>query len=119
MSYIVKTKSVNSKLLCQQIREFIDSAIEDFGVLWASESQRESLVEIIDEFFADLHLGQQNVEQWDVICDHRNNNQENMQKGMYTLMIKYRQKHCFNITEITYNVSTKGVPTDIDFDYIV
>ena len=101
--YILKTRHVNSKRLLKQIAEFIEEIIVNFSIMWDSDVQRGAVLEVIDEYMEDL-VEDKDIEQWNVICDSRNNKMSDIQKKQTHLDITYRQRNCFNVTEIKYTI---------------
>lgn len=93
----------NSKILLTMITTFIGEIIDNYDVIWENNSQRDAILEIIDEFLEDLKDNGK-LEQWDVICDKRNNNRFTADSGTVLLDITYRQKNCYNITKLLYAV---------------
>ena len=101
--YILKTKHINSKPLLLEISEFVGTIIDDYNIIWSSDSQRDAILEVIDEHMQDLaEVGK--LEQWDVICDERNNKKKDMQNKITHLDIKYVQHNCYNISELNYTI---------------
>jgi len=114
-TWTLKTRAVNSKALQRKISELVEEAIEESGVLWSSDTHRESFVEVVDEWleqFADL-TGE--ITQWNVICDLRNNKIADLESGTYTFDITYRQKNCLNTTQLQYEIQDNGEDFVIDF----
>ena len=101
--YTLKTKSVNSKTLFNEVSNFINDIIDGFGIIWDSDSQRDAIIEVIEEFMEDLQ-NDNKIEQWDIVCDARNNKQEDVKNKIVHLEIHYKQKNCLNITKLLYKI---------------
>lgn len=99
-------KSVNSKVLYNEINDTIEEAITTLGVQWASESHRLSFIEIIEDYLMDLE-DEGKIEQSKVICDNRNNKTFSKLATQYVFEVFYRQPTCLNVTSIGYYISTK------------
>lgn len=99
--YILKTKHINSKSLMAEIDEFVSTIIDDFNIIWSSDSQRDAILEVIDEHLQDL-CEDRKIERWDVICDSRNNKKADMKNEVTHLDVKYTQHNCYNVSELNY-----------------
>ena len=103
-NFTLKTKHVNNKRLLNEVTDFVDEIILNFNIIWNSESQRDAILEVIDEQLQDM-VDEQKIEQWNVICDARNNKQNDIQNKITHLDITYRQRNCYNITELQYTIT--------------
>jgi len=101
--YILKTMHINSKVLMIEISEFVGTIIDDFNIIWSSDSQRDAILEVIDEHLQDL-AEDNKIERWDVICDSRNNKRTDVNDGITHLDVKYTQRNCYNISELNYTI---------------
>jgi hypothetical protein len=99
----LEKKSVNSKILCNEIQHQIEDLIINGEVLWSSDTHRESFVETIDDLLSGLHE-QGKLDQWNVMCDLRNNSIDQMDRGIYTFESSYKQKNCLNTTRLIYTI---------------
>lgn len=99
--YKLITHHVNSKRILNDVTDFVDEIIENFNIMWGSEAQRDAILEVIDEHLEDM-VEEKKIEQWNVICDGRNNKQSNIKKHVTHLDITYCQRNCFNVTELKY-----------------
>ena len=96
-------KSVNSKDLFNNISEFVEDGIITGGILWGNEIHRSSFVDVIGDLLEE-EMNENKIDQWNVICDLRNNTISEMNKGIYVLEVLYRQKHCLNTTRLIYTI---------------
>jgi|SRR5271157_5572243 len=101
--YKLEKKSVNNKTVFTDIHKFVDEGIIAGGVLWGNEIHRTSFVEIVGEFL-DAIAGEGKIDQWNVICDFRNNSYASMERGEYTMEVNYRQTNCVNTTRLIYTI---------------
>ena len=99
--YKLKTNHVNSKQLLEDVSNFVEEIIDNFNILWSSDAQREAILEVLDEHMEDM-VDLNKIEQWNVICDSRNNKPSNLKNNITNLDITYRQRNCFNVTELKY-----------------
>ena len=104
--FTLKTYHVNSKGLLTLVSDFVNGIIENFNVIWDSESQRDAILEVIDEHLQDL-VEQRKIDQWNVICDGRNNTPEDVKNKITHLHISYRQRNCYNTTELKYKIENE------------
>lgn len=102
--FILKTQHVNSKRLCDVVTDFIEEIIVTFNIIWDSDSQCDAILEVIDGHMEDM-LNENKIEQWNVICDARNNKQSDINKNITHLDIYYRQRNCYNVTELHYTIT--------------
>jgi len=100
---VVKTKSINSKLLFKEINDYIIEGINSNAIRWRDETHRVSFVEVVEEFLDNL-ANNSKITQFKVMCDKRNNSMENLAKGTVKITIKFVQKNCLNISEIEYQI---------------
>lgn len=105
-TFTVKTKQVNSKKLLAEVSEFVEEIILNFSITWSVDAQRDTILEVIDEFLEEK-LNENEIEQWNVVCDGRNNTLKDQSMGIYRLDISYRQRNCFNTTELNYTIFDK------------
>lgn len=103
--YTLKTKNVNSKALLKEVSKFVSDIINNFNIIWDSNSQRDAILEVVDEFLEDLQIGDNKIEQWNVICDARNNKAKDTKNKTTHLDIYYCQRHCYNVTELRYTIT--------------
>lgn len=99
----VEKRSVNSKMLCDEITKDVEELITTAGVLWSSDVHRDSFVDTIGDYLEQLSLDDK-IDQWDSKCDLRNNTVAQMDKGIYTFEVSYRQKNCLNTTRLIYTI---------------
>lgn len=99
----LEKRSVNSKILCEEIQRNVEELITSAGVIWGSDAHRDGFIETCVEGMYMLEE-QGKLEQGNAICDLRNNPIENMDKGIYTLEISYKQKNCLNTTRLIYTI---------------
>lgn len=100
-------KSVNSRALFVEISSFIEEGLNDLGILWSSDSQRDSFVDIVDEWLEEKAT-EGKIEQWNIVCDYRNNKVTAMEAGRYTIDVYYKQRNCLNTTHLQYNLKDDG-----------
>jgi len=105
-TYKLKTKHVNSKPLLKEVSTLINEIIETFEIMWDSDNQRDAILEVIDEHLEEL-VEQKKITQWNVICDGRNNKLSDIANNITNLDITYRQRNCFNVTELNYIIKNK------------
>lgn len=102
--FTLKTYHINSKLLLTKICEFVDSIIIDFNIIWTSDSQRDTILDVIEEHLQDLKIAG-DIEQLNVICDSRNNKQADIDKNVTNLSIEYTQRNCYNVSLLKYVIT--------------
>lgn len=105
-TWTIKSKAVNSKLLYDDVIEFVEGSLNELGMNWSSAAQRESYVELLEDYFHEL-VSNNRIEQYDVKCDLRNNKLADMNDGHFVLDLLFRQRHCLNVTQIRFQISTK------------
>lgn len=101
--YKLEKKSVNNKAIFTEIHKFVDDSILTGQVLWGNDLHRHSFVEIISDCMEQV-MDDGLINQWNVICDLRNNTIADMDSGTYILEIQYRQKNCLNTTRLIYTI---------------
>jgi len=118
-TFKLTTKSVNSKVLFKEINEFIEDGIQTAGVLWSSETHRESFVDIVEEYLDVEFVETGKISQVKVVCDSRNNKMSVMESGVYNFDVYFRQNHCLNVTELHYTIKEDDSKTIDDlFDFV-
>ena len=100
----VVQKSVNSKPLRDVVLGFLREGVYDYGVVWNSETHRDSFVMVVNDFLSEI-ADEGKIEQWKVVCDKRNNKYSDMEQGIYHVDIQYKQRNCLNITQINITVN--------------
>ena len=101
--YKLEKRSVNNKYIFEEIHKFIEEGILSGEVLWESETHRISFVEIIENVLDELEFDEK-IDQSNVMCDFRNNNVAEMERGNYVLEVSYRQRNCVNTTRLVYHI---------------
>jgi len=101
--YTLKTEQVNSNRLLKEVTDFVEEIITNFDIIWTSDVQRDAILEVIDEHMEDL-VENNEIDQWNVICDSRNNKKSDVQSKRTHLDITYCQRNCYNITKLHYVV---------------
>lgn len=96
-------KAVNNKTLLTEVTKNMDDCVQQIGTSWNSESHRETVADLIDDWMMNL-VDEGKIEQYKVLCDHRNNTTKAMESGVYKLDVQYKQKHCFNVTKVIYTI---------------
>lgn len=99
----VERRSVNSKSLCDTITKEVENLITGAGVMWGSDTHRAGFVDTVQDYLFQLEETDV-IMQGNAICDMRNNTVEQMDKGVYTFEVAYRQKHCLNTTRVIYTI---------------
>ena len=118
-SFKLTTKCVNSKQLFKEVNEFVEDGIQSAGVLWTSETHRESFVDIVDEYLDGEFVEVGKMSQVKVVCDSRNNKMSAMDNGEFYFDVSYRQHNCRNVTELHYTIKeTENSTIDDLFDFV-
>ena len=99
----VEKRSVNSKVLCEEIQMNVEQLITSAGVIWGSDAHRDGFIETCNDGLGMLEE-QGKIEQGNAVCDLRNNSIQNMDKGIYIVEISYKQKNCLNTTRLIYTI---------------
>lgn len=94
----LKTKNVNSKLLFQEINKMLFEEISDSTIRWSDDSYREAIDDIISTMLEE-YREETKITQFNVISN-------SIHKRLHTITVKYRQKHCLNVTEIVYTIAS-------------
>ena len=104
-----KTRNVNSKRLLKEFKKTVEDVCDEYISRQTTLLDRTYNYEELDTF---LHmyledLLQKNViTQFDVLTDHRINNQVDVHKGIINAQVSFRQLHCLNVTEILMTFTT-------------
>ena len=103
MEIKVTTKSVNSKMLFQEINDLILDGLESVDLNWRNDDERELFIQFLNSMFSEI---QENdvIEQWKVQCNSNNNNTKDMLSGIVVIDIYYKQRNCLNTTNIKYTL---------------
>jgi hypothetical protein len=102
----IKKRSINSERVFNKINEVVYESLSSLGVRWTSESHRNSFIEVIEDFLADL-AEECEICQFKVLCDKRNNKTFSSQAKEFVLEIHFRQPHCLNVSKIEYHINNK------------
>ncbi len=103
-TFTLKTQHVNSKQLLEHISGYVETIIMDFNIIWNSNSQRDAILEVIEEHLQDMLIDNK-IEQWNVICDGRNNKHDMALNKLIHLDIEFKQRNCYNITKLKYEIT--------------
>lgn len=97
MKISVKTKNVHRKATFERINEGVNAMMAYIDL----SSDIEGISSLIEMVLAD-EAEDGKIEQTNVVCDHRNNKISDLRKGKIKIDVCYRQRHCFNVTELNY-----------------
>jgi hypothetical protein len=100
-TYTLKSKGVASKILHQEVTEFIGGIISEFSVLWERDVHRDAILEVLEEYLEERAL-EGRITQYNVVCDARNNNEVLSEAGITNLEVHYKQDNCYVTTVLTY-----------------
>jgi len=103
---IHKARQVNDKKLLNAICQTIDEVANEYIItkngLIDFTYDYSILVEFLEVYFAEELLQNKHIQQYDIICDDRNNDPLEVRKGTIHLTIRYVQFDCLNTTQIDY-----------------
>jgi len=113
-------KAPTNKRIIGHICDFIETSIEEFGLDWSNDSQREAFVEVLEDCM-EMLIDAKDIETYKVMCDRRNNTSQNIKDGMFNLDILFKVRNCLNTTQIKYTVDTNLYFEDPEnlIDYVV
>lgn len=103
MNLETKTKNINNQSLFKEIDGFLMEVFSTTGINWTSKLHREAMVNMVDDWMGAIlneELGK--IIQHDVLCDARNNTDEDLKNSVIRFTVRYRQKNCYNTSEIEY-----------------
>ena len=101
-----KTANINNKRLFKEIDDFMMEVFTTIGLSWSNKEHRSQFVEMIDDWMEQFAEASGKIIQWDIQCDSRNNTPEDFISGNISFILRYRQKNCFNTTEIEYKFAS-------------
>jgi hypothetical protein len=104
----LEKRAINSKSLCHDIQLGIEDLIENGGILWGNDIHRQGFIDTLHDFM-NMFAFDNKIDQYDVICDLRNNQINDMDRGVYVCDISFRQKNCLNTSRLTYTITDKLV----------
>ena len=90
-----KTKNINNQRLFEEIDEFMIEVFATLGIRWSNKEHREEMVFLIEDWMEHFALDSGKIIQFEVLCT--------VDEDVH-FIIRYRQKNCFNTTEIEYIV---------------
>jgi len=102
-TFTLKSYHVNSKSILKEVSSYISDIIENFNITWDSHDQRDTILEVIDELLEDM-ANDNKIEQWNVVCDSRNNKTSDAKNKITYLDIEYKQRNCYNVTKLKYAI---------------
>lgn len=98
-----KTRNVNSKRLFKEFRKTIEEVCDEYisrqTTLLDRTYNYEELETFLGMYLEDL-LQNNVITQYNVLSDHRLNQQVDIHKGIIKVLVQFRQLHCLNVTEI-------------------
>lgn len=116
--FVKVLKSVNNKRIAQEIAQFVEEGIINFGVTWESDIQRQAFVEIVEDTM-ESYVEDGTIEQYKVICDLRNNKIADMERGIYKFDVTYKQKNCVNTTKILWTIDVNAEIKIEEVDFVI
>lgn len=101
VTYTITKRNINNAALFEEVHEFIEGIVLNFTVTCSINNERDTILEIIDELMEDM-VTDNRIDQWNVMCDRRNNKASDIWKNITVLDITYRQVNCYNTTKLHY-----------------
>lgn len=102
----IKRKSINNKILANDIEHFVTEMIYAVGVYWPGENSRSRCIEALNDQLQELYE-QTIIEQYNVLCDQRNNTHSQMSNGIFNLTVKFKQRNCVNTSQLDFEIHIK------------
>lgn len=104
---IIKTRGVNSDNLTKDVIIFTtETLINTYFRDLSAEHDRSVIVDYLSHYFGVL-VDTNQIEQFDIIFDKRNNKRVDMNNGMFAIESKFKQKNCLNYTTVSFLVGGK------------
>ena len=97
----IKHFHVNSKILAAEIEDFVLDGLNTIPSLLSDEAYREMICDTLSELLQEMKDKNQ-VDNFKIVGDKRNNTKNDLDKGIYHLDIHYQQHHCINTTILSY-----------------
>jgi hypothetical protein len=97
-------KCVNSKILMKTVCSRFESILAT-PIMLSEQSNRDLLTQFMEDIIFPEMDKAGLITQSHIIFDGRNNCDRNTAKGIYTIMIKYKQKNCLNTTILEYTIT--------------
>lgn len=104
----LRARNIVTESLVKDILEFVHEEVHIAATMssFLDTEVRESIIRDVSMLFSQLH--EHNViDQWDVICDKRNNSKELADDGISLLELRFRQWNCLVTTSLLYKVEKK------------
>jgi len=98
----IETSHVNNSSLVEEVIVFASETLDNaFFHDFTNEHDRQIMADSLD-YFCDLLHENNIIDQYDIIFDKRNNKRKDMDAGKFTIEIRFKQKHCLNVTSVKY-----------------
>ncbi len=97
-----KAHNINNQRLYKEIDDFMIEVFTTISIMWSNKGHRTEFVEMIDMWMEQYAYDSRKIIQWEVICDSRNNTSDDFVNGTVHFTLRYRQKNCYNTSEIEY-----------------
>lgn len=105
-----KAWNVNSKRLLQQFSQLMNEIANDFIVQHSTKIYQtynySQIPEFLEAYCEDL-IGENVITTYDVLGDHRNNPDEDVERGVIRVQVKFVQFNCLNVTTIDFTIRKK------------
>lgn len=102
-----KQNNVNTQRIVDEINEFVISSASELGLDWNDDEQRNSFADVCGWWLSDF-VENNIIVQYKVLCDRRNNKDDDMKSGIFYVDLYFKQKNCLNTTQITYKITHMG-----------
>lgn len=100
------SKAINNKTLYNEIDSFMIELFSIEGIdWWTNPDHREQVALMVEDYLAELAHVSGRIDQYEVICDRRNNPRTINTDQPVNFTVKYRQKNCLNVSQIDYSFS--------------
>lgn len=90
-----KTKNINNKRIFKEIDDFMMDVFGTLDIYWSNVNHRDQLVDMMEMWVEQYAVESGNIIQYDIRI-------QTVSSDEFTFVLKYRQRNCYNTTEIHY-----------------
>ena len=95
-------KNVNSKKLVDEIADFVDFLVDGSQCeLLTEEYYREATTTMVTDLMSEFEVAN-SIDNFKIVGDLRNNHMVDLERGMYTIDVHFRQRNCSNVTKLRF-----------------
>lgn len=94
--------NVHSNIIFKQVNQIVEDTYDEID--WSNDYGRSQYIKFLENYLQEYFYEPGKITQFEVICDHRNNDNNELYRGRVNLRVQYWQTHCITKTTLDYRI---------------